>query len=584
MYRKKTRGWYKHKDFILIDLVCLFLSLILAILIRNGSVWNLFKLGIYHNVMIFVILADLFLIIMFESYKGVLRRGYYQELSFVIRQIILIELASGLYLFTVSDGHIFSRIVLYLMGIFYVILSYGTRIIWKKYLIHKMTECGEYSLYIVTNYNLALEVIRNVKEHNYNRYNINGLVIIDKDMTGKKIAGIPVVADLRNAAFYICQQWVDEVFVNVDEMYPYPEELIEELLEMGMPVHVNLAKVKSNTGQKQFVETIGGYTVLTTTMNYATDGQALAKRTLDILGGLVGCFLTGIIFIFIAPAIYISSPGPIFFSQIRIGQNGKPFKMYKFRSMYMDAEERKTELMAQNKMSDGRMFKLDFDPRVIGNKILPDGTRKTGVGEFIRKTSLDEFPQFWNVLRDIEVREKSEAAVLYYYYHYNGLVRIEGKKIIEKKVSADYIRGVKLIQKAMQWEISEKGIAIETNPSSNYMIGTFSKYDQHPITTFYNNGLTSERELLKSSSQIWVSINTDDQGIFNIKLENEYAFIARALEKKVDENGEKMYSKSMIYDWLDKIRKMGLNQSFLTVNDDANDKLPENARTEQYTV
>ena len=398
MYRKKSRGWYKHKDFIFLDLVCLFLSLILAYLVRNGSVRNIFELGIYHNMIFFVILADLFLIIMFESYKGVLRRGYYQELSFVIRQIILIELASGLYLFTVSDGHIFSRIVLYLMGIFYVILSYGTRIIWKKYLVHKMTECGEYSLYIVTNYNLALEVIRNVKEHNYNRYNINGLVIIDKDMTGKKIAGIPVVADLRNAACYICQQWVDEVFVNVDEMYPYPEELIEELLEMGMPVHVNLAKVKSNTGQKQFVETIGGYTVLTTTMNYATDWQALAKRTLDILGGLVGCFLTGIIFIFIAPAIYISSPGPIFFSQIRIGQNGKPFKMYKFRSMYMDAEERKTELMAQNKMSDGRMFKLDFDPRVIGNKILPDGTRKTGIGEFIRKTSLDEFPQFWNVL------------------------------------------------------------------------------------------------------------------------------------------------------------------------------------------
>ena len=64
----------------------------------------------------------------------------------------------------------------------------------------------------------------------------------------------------------------------------------------------------------------------------------------------------------------------------------------------MDAEERKAELMAQNKMSDGRMFKLDFDPRVIGNKILPDGSRKTGIGEFIRKTSLDEFPQFWNVL------------------------------------------------------------------------------------------------------------------------------------------------------------------------------------------
>ena len=398
MYRKKSRGWYKHKDFILIDLACLFMALILAYLIRNGSVRNLFTLGIYRNVMIFVILVDLFLIILFESYKGVLRRGRYQELRSVIRQMILIELASGLYLFTVSGGHTFSRIILYLMGIFYVLLSYCTRIIWKKLLLHKMAEGGEHSLYIVTNYDLASKVIQNVKEHNYNRYNINGLILIDKDMTGKEIVGVPVVADLNNAPSFICQQWVDEVFVNVDETYPYPQELIEELLEMGMPVHVNLAKVRSTPGQKQFVEAIGGYTVLTTTMNYATDRQALAKRALDILGGLVGCFLTGIIFIFIAPAIYISSPGPIFFSQTRIGKNGKPFKMYKFRSMYMDAEERKAELMAQNKMSDGRMFKLDFDPRVIGNKILPDGTRKTGIGEFIRKTSLDEFPQFWNVL------------------------------------------------------------------------------------------------------------------------------------------------------------------------------------------
>ena len=73
--------------------------------------------------------------------------------------------------------------------------------------------------------------------------------------------------------------------------------------------------------------------------------------------------------------------------------------MYKFRSMYMDAEERKAELMKDNKLGDGKMFKLDFDPRVIGNKVLPDGTRKTGIGNFIRRTSIDEFPQFFNVLK-----------------------------------------------------------------------------------------------------------------------------------------------------------------------------------------
>ncbi|HEI8472139.1 TPA: sugar transferase, partial [Enterococcus faecium] len=102
--------------------------------------------------------------------------------------------------------------------------------------------------------------------------------------------------------------------------------------------------------------------------------------------------------IFVAPVIYIKSPGPIFFAQERIGQNGKTFKMYKFRSMYMDAEERKAELMKENKMSNNLMFKMDFDPRIIGNKILPDGTKKTGIGQFIRSTSLDEFPQFYNVL------------------------------------------------------------------------------------------------------------------------------------------------------------------------------------------
>lgn len=71
-----------------------------------------------------------------------------------------------------------------------------------------------------------------------------------------------------------------------------------------------------------------------------------------------------------------------------MGKNGRPFKIYKFRSMYMDAEERKKELMKQNNIKDGMMFKMDDDPRII-----------KGVGHFIRKTSLDEFPQFWNILK-----------------------------------------------------------------------------------------------------------------------------------------------------------------------------------------
>ncbi|MBQ4514745.1 MAG: sugar transferase, partial [Anaerolineaceae bacterium] len=99
----------------------------------------------------------------------------------------------------------------------------------------------------------------------------------------------------------------------------------------------------------------------------------------------------------IGPKIKRESPGPILFKQERIGQNGKRFICYKLRSMYMDAEERKKEFLAQNRVSDGMMFKLDFDPRVIGNKIV-DEKQVTGIGEFIREHSLDEFPQFFNVL------------------------------------------------------------------------------------------------------------------------------------------------------------------------------------------
>lgn len=130
----------------------------------------------------------------------------------------------------------------------------------------------------------------------------------------------------------------------------------------------------------------------------ATPKQLLYKRMMDIAGGLVGCILTLILTVIIGPIIYLKSPGPIFFSQIRIGLNGKRFKIYKFRSMYMDAEERKKELMSQNKM-DGLMFKMDYDPRIIGSEKKGKDGKPKGIGNFIRKTSLDEFPQFFNVLK-----------------------------------------------------------------------------------------------------------------------------------------------------------------------------------------
>lgn len=179
---------------------------------------------------------------------------------------------------------------------------------------------------------------------------------------------------------------MDEALFSIPTELALPDKLIKNFGIMGITVHIKLARVADDSSN-QIVEKLEGYTVLSTSINMVSAGQLIFKRTMDICGGLVGMLLTGIIFIFVAPIIYIKSPGPIFFKQVRIGKNGKKFNIYKFRSMYMDAEERKKELMAQNDIKDGMMFKMDNDPRII-----------KGIGNFIRDYSLDEFPQFWNVL------------------------------------------------------------------------------------------------------------------------------------------------------------------------------------------
>lgn len=397
MYKKNSSGWLKHLDFIVLDLLCVQLAFYVSYVLRHGD-WNPYAVPLYRNMAILAELADLIVIFIFESYKNVLKRGYYKEFALSVKQAVMFVLVCSLYLITIQDGDDYSRITLFMTSGIYGVLTYVVRILWKRYLESRMKNGGDSSLIIVTTSSIAEEIVKNVKEHNYEMQQINGVIIVDKDMVGEVIEDIPVISDEEHAAEILRQIWVDEVFIILDEKAPYPKELIERCSEMGLTVHLGLTKVTNSTLGKQTIGKVGGYTVLTTSINVMTMKQAFMKRTIDILAGLVGCLATGIIFIFIAPAIYIASPGPIFFSQERIGQNGKIFKMYKFRSMYMDAEERKAELMKENKMSSNLMFKMDFDPRIIGNKILPDGTKKTGIGQFIRSTSLDEFPQFFNVL------------------------------------------------------------------------------------------------------------------------------------------------------------------------------------------
>lgn len=174
---------------------------------------------------------------------------------------------------------------------------------------------------------------------------------------------------------------------------------------------------------------------------------------------------------------------------------------------------------------------------------------------------------YYSINRDFPEKQNrryfQEIALLYYYYHYDKNVRREGERTIEKRVDRAYVYCVRMLQHELQKIVAEKGIGIETNPSSNILISTFRRYDKHPILNFYNKGLIEEGEQLKNSPQLNVSINTDDAGIFVTSLENEYAYMALALEKAKDEQGNLLYKRRNIYEWLDNVRIMGMRQAFL---------------------
>lgn len=395
MYRKNSNSWLKHWDFIILDLVALQLAYVSSFVLRMGMD-NLYHNGLYLNIGIFIALVDICTAFFTEPYHGIMRRGYFVEFKNVLKHVFIVSALVIVYLFMSKQGSMTSRLVITSFIPMSVILVYVVRIIWKKYLLkHGNMLYSKINMLLVSTSDEIDSMLRQVEQNVFNEFDIVGIVLADREPEENElIEGIPVVSKIDTVTEYIQTRWVDALLVGIKKKTLIPEDLFETCVNMGITVHECLDDRTGWTGN-QFINRMGGYTVLTSSVRVISSRQAMMKRTMDICGGIVGMILTGIITIFLAPAIYIASPGPIFFSQMRVGKNGKLFKIYKVRSMYMDAEERKKELMKQNEMK-GLMFKMENDPRIIGSGA--DGS-KHGLGWFIRKTSLDEFPQFWNVLK-----------------------------------------------------------------------------------------------------------------------------------------------------------------------------------------
>ena len=218
-------------------------------------------------------------------------------------------------------------------------------------------------------------------------FEVTGIALMDQSFADpdRFIDNLPISAGSEDLYEQLKTKVIDEIFIHLPD---YSKRQIEELIirfeSMGITVHVNIDYFNNVIAHKT-TESFAGFTVLSYEASTFDYRRLFIKRIIDIVGSIVGLAVTAILTPIIALAIKLDSPGPVLFAQKRVGKNGRYFRLYKFRSMYMDAEERKQDLMAQNEM-DGPMFKVEHDPRV------------TRVGKFLRKTSLDELPQFFNIL------------------------------------------------------------------------------------------------------------------------------------------------------------------------------------------
>ena len=379
--RKKS-----YSQFTILDLACTGVGFFMGIFIRHGSFAIMNTYSVYREVLAVLAISIAANAFLFRPYEDIFIRGNWKEFVNVVKCLCVQISIAVVYMFLVQNSSNYSRLAFAYAIVSISVITYMGRLVLKT-VLRNVAESGIYRkkmLVVTTSDKVELLVQKAKGELEFN-YAISALAIVDKDMIGNEIAGIPVTGSVETLYDDARLTIVDSVLIDLEPDHPQFKETVNLFHVMGVEVNISLTDYNLGIPNQQIVK-MGELTVLSGNGRTEALGDIIAKRALDIVGGIVGLIFTGIFIIFVGPAIIIESPGPIFFSQTRVGKNGRRFKLYKFRSMYMDAEERKKELMEKNKMS-GLMFKMDDDPRI------------TKVGKFIRKTSIDEFPQFWNVLK-----------------------------------------------------------------------------------------------------------------------------------------------------------------------------------------
>lgn len=344
--------------------------------------------------------AFIFTFLCFSQTENITKRGWKGELklSVAFNGILLAALATLLTLTKAAMAD--SRYLMIGICGFNVLCMLAFRQLLKAYLNKPDTVYRLASLVGIVSTTDRVDNLLNSLNKDWTK-SVRGIALLDgaKSSVGTEKNGVPIVAAGLDFMDWVRRDSLDEIYISI----PYDSgaslmPVLVELESMGISIHLNIPLLERLHASKnpdnaswypqlaKVVEVYKDVPMITLKATQRSFSDTVIKRLIDIVGSLVGLIISVPIIAITAIPLKLESPGPLLFKQKRVGLNGRIFYIYKLRSMYMDAEERKKELMAQNEMN-GLMFKITDDPRI------------TKVGKFIRKTSIDELPQFWNVLK-----------------------------------------------------------------------------------------------------------------------------------------------------------------------------------------
>lgn len=355
------------------DLVAIGISFILATYIRFGNFKDMGNKEIHFQVCLVFLLFCTIYTFFIDWNRNFLKRSVFKEISALLQYNVIMILVTQTVMYFLKWSDVFSRWVMIYFALINPVLTFILHMLIKKAMkLHYKSDLTKIKVLVITEKSMVKEVAERLE----NNLDINFQIV-------QAVAIEDMEADFLEKAILMA---LDEVFIYAPELpQKKAQRIINSFDEMGVNCHY-CVELPNTHAERSKIDAFGSYSVITYTRFQSSYKRLLIKRVMDIAGGLVGMLITAIFFPFTAIAIKLDSSGPVLFSQIRIGRNGRRFKIYKFRSMYMDAEEHKKDLEKSNEMQ-GLMFKIENDPRI------------TKVGKFIRKTSIDELPQFYNVLK-----------------------------------------------------------------------------------------------------------------------------------------------------------------------------------------